>query len=172
MDAIGFLAPDLIIHSEDQGFSKKRTRADGGSTRYIHWEGRPSFTAKNRYGLPTKMMIPQDFNFEKTLAPYFPTALGWQLANQGTCQMNDVNNPRAVPGVRAFTYEDGDHYYLTIELHREFGITATLCKQTGKVDEWCEVAAGRRPREHFGAHYRETHQDDPPAPMPSPPTAF
>jgi hypothetical protein len=36
VDVIGFLAPDLIIHNEDQGFSKKRTRADGGSTRYIH----------------------------------------------------------------------------------------------------------------------------------------
>jgi hypothetical protein len=75
MDAIGFLAPDLIIHSEDQGFSKKRTRADGGSTRYIHWEGRPSFVAKNRYALPARMMVPQDFNFEKTLAPYFSSAL-------------------------------------------------------------------------------------------------
>jgi hypothetical protein len=72
MDAIGFLAPDLNIQSEDVGFNKKRTRADGGSTRWLHFEGRPSFVAKNRYGLPAKMMIPSDFDYDATLAPYFP----------------------------------------------------------------------------------------------------
>jgi hypothetical protein len=72
-DAIGFLALDLNIQSEDVGFNKKRTRGDGGSTRWLQWEARPSFVAKNRYGLPAKMMVPKDFDFEKTLAPYFPT---------------------------------------------------------------------------------------------------
>ncbi len=74
MDAVGFLAPDLNIQSEDVGFNKKRVRADGGSTRWLHWEGRPSFVAKNRYGLPAKMMIPKDFDYGATLAPYFPPA--------------------------------------------------------------------------------------------------
>jgi hypothetical protein len=72
MDAIGFLAPDLNITSEDVGFAKRRARADGGSTRWLHWEGRPSFVAKNRYGLPAKMMIPKDFDYGTALAPYFP----------------------------------------------------------------------------------------------------
>jgi AAA domain len=72
MDAIGFMAPDLVIQSEDAGFAKKRHRADGGSTRWLHWEARPSFVAKNRYGLPAKMLISKDLDFEKTLAPFFP----------------------------------------------------------------------------------------------------
>jgi hypothetical protein len=75
MDVIGFLAPDLNIQSEDAGFGKKRTRADGGSTRWLHFEARPSFVAKNRYGLPAKMMIPQDFDYGATLAPFFPPAV-------------------------------------------------------------------------------------------------
>jgi hypothetical protein len=74
VDAIGFLAPDLVIQSEDVGFSKKRNRADGGSTRWLHWEVRPSFVAKNRYGLPAKMMIPQNFDYDANLTPHFPTA--------------------------------------------------------------------------------------------------
>jgi AAA domain len=72
MDAIGFLAPDLNIQSEDVGFGKKRSRADGGSTRWLHWEARPSFVAKNRYGLPAKMMVPDNFDYGANLAPYFP----------------------------------------------------------------------------------------------------
>ena len=47
MDAIGFLAPDLHVQSEEIGFGKKRNRADGGSQRWLHFEGRPSFVAKN-----------------------------------------------------------------------------------------------------------------------------
>jgi hypothetical protein len=72
-DAIGFLSTELVIQTEDQGF-RKRTRADGGSARYIHWEGKPAFTAKNRYALPAKMLIPKDFDFNKQLASYFPAA--------------------------------------------------------------------------------------------------
>jgi hypothetical protein len=70
-DAIGFLSTELVVLSEDQGF-RKRTRADGGSTRYLHWEGKPAFTAKNRYALPAKMLVPKDFDFNKQLGPYFP----------------------------------------------------------------------------------------------------
>jgi hypothetical protein len=70
-DAIGFLNTDLVIQTEDRGFTK-RTRADGGTARFIHWEGRPAFVAKNRYGLPAKMQVPKDSDFNKHLAPYFP----------------------------------------------------------------------------------------------------
>jgi hypothetical protein len=70
-DAIGFLAPDLHVQSEEVGFSKKRNRADGGSQRWLHFEGRPSFVAKNRYGLPAKMPVPKDFSYG-ALAPYLP----------------------------------------------------------------------------------------------------
>jgi hypothetical protein len=73
-DAILFLAPDLNTQIEDAGFGKKRTRADGGSTRWLHCDGRPSFTAKNRYDMPPKIMIPKDFDYDAVLAPYFPPA--------------------------------------------------------------------------------------------------
>jgi hypothetical protein len=73
-DVIGFLAPDLNIQTEDAGFGRKRNRADGGSTRWLHVEGRPSFTAKNRYGMPPKIMVPKDFDYSAALAPYFPPA--------------------------------------------------------------------------------------------------
>jgi hypothetical protein len=70
-DAIGFLAPDLHVQSEEIGFGKKRNRADGGSQRWLHFEARPSFVAKNRYGLPAKMPVPKDFSYG-ALAPYLP----------------------------------------------------------------------------------------------------
>ena len=68
-DAIGFLAPDLHVQSEEVGFGKKRNRADGGSQRWLHFEARPSFVAKNRYDLPAKMPVPKDFSYG-ALAPY------------------------------------------------------------------------------------------------------
>jgi AAA domain len=74
-DAILFLAPDLNLTSEDAGFGKKRTRADGGSTRWLHCEGRPSFVAKNRFSLPIKIVIPLNFDYDAVLAPYFPSAV-------------------------------------------------------------------------------------------------
>jgi AAA domain len=74
-DAILFLAPDLNIQTEDGAFGKKRTRADGGSARWLHCEGRPSFVAKNRYGMPAKIMVPLNFDYGATLAPYFPPAV-------------------------------------------------------------------------------------------------
>jgi hypothetical protein len=74
-DAIAFLSTDLVIQTEDQGF-RKRTRADGGSARYLHWEGKPAFTAKNRYALPAKMPVSKDFDFDKQLAPFFPIRAG------------------------------------------------------------------------------------------------
>jgi AAA domain len=70
-DAIGFLAPDLHVKEEDAGFNKKRGRADGGSQRWLHLEARPSFVAKNRYGLPAKMPINRHFSYS-ALAEYFP----------------------------------------------------------------------------------------------------
>jgi hypothetical protein len=86
-DAIGFLAGDLHVKEDDAGFGKKRARADGGSQRWVHWEARPSFVAKNRYGLLAKMPINKDFSYE-ALASYFPQppaafAAATQLTNIG-----------------------------------------------------------------------------------------
>jgi hypothetical protein len=74
-DGIGFLSTELVVLSEDQGF-RKRIRADGGPARYLNWEAKPAFTAKNRYGLPAKMLIAKDFDFNKQLAPFFPAGTG------------------------------------------------------------------------------------------------
>jgi hypothetical protein len=74
-DAIGFLSTDVVIQSEDAGFGKKRVRADGGSQRYLHFEGKPAFTAKNRYGLPAKVQVPLEFDFAK-IASFFPSPSG------------------------------------------------------------------------------------------------
>src|SRR5262245_44102474 len=71
-DLIGFLATDVVIRSEMGGFGKTRARADGGSTRWLHCEGRPAFVAKNRYGMPERVQIPQAFEFMSTLGKFFP----------------------------------------------------------------------------------------------------
>src|SRR5215472_2314133 len=73
-DVIGFLATDVVVKNEDAGFGKKRVRADGGAMRYLHFEARPAFTAKNRYALPEKMPVPIDFDFASKLAPLLPSA--------------------------------------------------------------------------------------------------
>jgi hypothetical protein len=72
MDAILFLAPDVHVTSEEVGFNKKRNRADGGATRWLHCEGRPAFVAKSRFELPPKILCPRDFDVAKGLAPIFP----------------------------------------------------------------------------------------------------
>ena len=71
-DLIGFLATDVIIKNEQGGFGKTRARADGGSTRWLHTEGRPAFVAKNRYATPERIAIPQRFDFQNTLGKFFP----------------------------------------------------------------------------------------------------
>jgi hypothetical protein len=68
---IGFLATDVVIKNEQIGFGKTRARADGGSTRWLHVEGRPAFVAKNRFGMPERIRIPQPFDF-KELGKFFP----------------------------------------------------------------------------------------------------
>jgi hypothetical protein len=80
-DCIGFLAPDLHVQSEDAGFGRKRARADGGSQRWLHLEARPSFVAKNRYGMPAKLPVPKNFSYE-ALASYFPALPGISAATK------------------------------------------------------------------------------------------
>jgi hypothetical protein len=63
VDAILFVNQDATIKSEDAGFNKKINKADGGGARWIYCEGRPAFTAKNRYGLPDKLMFQKGNGF-------------------------------------------------------------------------------------------------------------
>ena len=71
MDAILFLNQDVSIKSQDSGFNKKDVKGVGGGTRWIYAEGRPSFVAKNRYGLPDKFIFKPGEGYS-ALAAYLP----------------------------------------------------------------------------------------------------
>ena len=75
VDAILFVNQDVSITEEEAGFNKKVKRAEGGGFRWIFCEQRPSFTAKNRYGLPDKLKYDAGNGFPQ-LAPYFPNQSG------------------------------------------------------------------------------------------------
>lgn len=70
-DAILLLKYEASVKEEDQGFNKKRAHAEGGQTRFIYCEGRPAFTAKNRYGMPPKLVYRHGEGYA-ALAKYFP----------------------------------------------------------------------------------------------------
>ena len=72
MDLIAFLATDVAVVSEDAGFNKKRSRGEGGSVRWLHFEGRPAFVAKSRFDLQPKILCPKDFDVGTGLASIFP----------------------------------------------------------------------------------------------------
>ena len=59
-DVVGFLAEDLRIATDDNGF-RERTRATSSNQRFLFVEGCPAFVAKNRYGMAPKIPIPADF---------------------------------------------------------------------------------------------------------------
>lgn len=61
VDAILFVNQDATIKQNDPSGKAKqgpgaRVRAEGGGNRWVYCEGRPAFTAKNRYGLPDRFM--------------------------------------------------------------------------------------------------------------------
>jgi AAA domain len=51
-DTIGFAQTEVMTKSEEQGFSKERTRALTTGRRVLRLVGSPSYDAGNRYGLP------------------------------------------------------------------------------------------------------------------------
>lgn len=57
-DAVLFLAEDLRVVTDD----RERTRASAGAGRFLFTEGRPAFAAKNRFGMPEKILLPADFD--------------------------------------------------------------------------------------------------------------
>jgi hypothetical protein len=73
VDAILFVNQDVTIKEEAAGFGKKDVKATGGGNRWIYAEGRPSFVAKNRYGLPPKFLYRPGEGYS-VLAPYLPGA--------------------------------------------------------------------------------------------------
>ncbi|MBX3535793.1 MAG: ATP-binding protein [Xanthobacteraceae bacterium] len=71
MDMILFVNDDVSVDKEDQGFNKKRAVAKDTTQTWIYTQGRPSLNAKNRYGMPAKIIYKKGDGFKK-LAPYFP----------------------------------------------------------------------------------------------------
>jgi len=67
------LNQDATIKTEDQGFNKKRSHAEGGFQRWMYLEGRPAFMAKNRYCMPEKLPYKKGEGY-KAIAPYLPAA--------------------------------------------------------------------------------------------------
>ena len=63
-DVIGFLADDLRVVTEDTGFNRERTRAAASPARFLFVEGTPAFCAKNRYGLPPKIEVPDRLRYQ------------------------------------------------------------------------------------------------------------
>ncbi len=67
---------DVTIKTEGKG---ERARADGGDTRWIYTEGKPAFTAGNRYNMPARIIYQRGQGFT-ALAPFFPSASAGQPA--------------------------------------------------------------------------------------------
>lgn len=68
VDAILLVKKDVTIKTEGKG---DRARADGGGTRWIYTEGKPAYTAGNRYNMPERIIYQRGQGFA-ALAPYFP----------------------------------------------------------------------------------------------------
>ena len=73
MDAIFLLKRPVVVAQENQGFDKKRARANDGGAILIHSVGKPAFIAKNRYGIPDGLRYDRG-NGYAALAQYLPGA--------------------------------------------------------------------------------------------------
>lgn len=59
MDAILFINQDVTIKADDPKAKQSRSHAEGGGNRWIYAAPRPAFVAKNRFGLPDKILCPR-----------------------------------------------------------------------------------------------------------------
>lgn len=73
VDAVLLVKKDVTIKRDDAKKPDSRARADGGDQRWIYTEGRPAFTAKNRYGMPARILFNKGAGFA-ALSPFFPSA--------------------------------------------------------------------------------------------------
>jgi Cdc6-like AAA superfamily ATPase len=72
VDAIFFLNQDVTIKSDEKGKQGNvRSRADGGGNRWLYASPRPAFVAKNRYGIPDKLLYDRHKGYA-AIASYFP----------------------------------------------------------------------------------------------------
>lgn len=76
-DVVGFMNYRVSIAKADAGFNKKVARGVGGGQRVLYLEERPGFIAKNRYGMPASIDLPNTQEPEHlwhTFAQHLPTA--------------------------------------------------------------------------------------------------
>lgn len=71
MDAILLVKQDVAVKKEDVGFNKERTIGAGGGNVWIHARGKPAFVAKNRFGIPDKVLFKRGAGYSE-LAAYLP----------------------------------------------------------------------------------------------------
>ncbi|WP_419833510.1 ATP-binding protein [Endozoicomonas atrinae] len=57
VDCVLFADYKTVIEKEEGGFNKIKTRGISTGQRYLYTEARPSFIAKNRYGLPSELPL-------------------------------------------------------------------------------------------------------------------
>lgn len=69
VDAILFMNQDVSVKETKGGFNKKTARGIGGGNRWIYADGRPAFTAKNRYRLPDQFSYQPGSGYA-FMAPY------------------------------------------------------------------------------------------------------
>jgi hypothetical protein len=72
VDAILMVDYDQAV-KEEKGRVGKQIKSTGSTLRYIHCQGSPARNAKNRYGMPSKILYAHGGGYE-SLAPYFPGA--------------------------------------------------------------------------------------------------
>jgi GTPase SAR1 family protein len=106
VDAILFVNQDATIKTEKSGFNKENHRAEGGGTRWLYAEGRPAFIAKNRYGIPDRMMFNQDQGYS-AIAGYLP-AQAAQMVHDNDNEHPAVNEATDLTGGDPFP--DGGDY--------------------------------------------------------------
>ena len=71
VDAILFINQDVTIKQDDPRTKGSRSRADGGGNRWIYTAPRPAFVAKNRFGMPDKLMCQRGETYAE-LSKYLP----------------------------------------------------------------------------------------------------
>jgi hypothetical protein len=59
-DTVLFVNYQVSIRETAEKFGQKRKRAVGGGQRIVYTEERPAFVAKNRYGLPDSIIVPDE----------------------------------------------------------------------------------------------------------------
>jgi hypothetical protein len=76
VDAILFVNQDVSVSDEKK---TKDTKALGAGNRWIFTEGRPSYVAKNRFGLPAKLLYRKGEGYS-ALADFLPGQGGATMA--------------------------------------------------------------------------------------------